>query len=268
MVATTCGAEKVKLHCAFTASADGTKLPVLILVPRKKSLPFFVCPDNVIVHYQQKGNTFNNQVNIFNWIEHMWKLYISLKLIISNSWWLIHMFRAYLHLTFFVTAKTSLTWFSPRRHVTSIRKPRRSSANTEFAPSTSLLVSRVCCNQPMWLGSNPSRLNTVTSGPTGTLRRQGHSLKQETWSHQAMHGYNHCFFIHHFAQTHDKLTFFWSIFKGNSMAVWNMGRFSERSNSSLVWSVRYHICRFQGPSRFASARAWKRLDARFDYCYW
>ena len=60
--AATCVAEKVKLSCAFTAAADGTKLPLLILLPRKKPLNNFQCPDNVIIHYQKGTNSFTAAV--------------------------------------------------------------------------------------------------------------------------------------------------------------------------------------------------------------
>ena len=65
--ATTAGSEKTKISCAFTASADGVKLPCLILIPRKKPLANFVCPDNVVIHYQQKKNTFTKEVLLLSY---------------------------------------------------------------------------------------------------------------------------------------------------------------------------------------------------------
>ena len=43
----TSGQEKTKVSCAFCASSNGDKLPVLILIPRKRPLKDFTPPDNV-----------------------------------------------------------------------------------------------------------------------------------------------------------------------------------------------------------------------------
>lgn len=51
--AVTAGGEKTKISALFCASADGTKLPVLVLLPRKTPLKDFVVPDNVIVEYKK-----------------------------------------------------------------------------------------------------------------------------------------------------------------------------------------------------------------------
>ncbi len=49
------------MSAAFCASADGHKLPVLIIVPRKTDIPSFTPPENVIVHYKS-STTFDEQV--------------------------------------------------------------------------------------------------------------------------------------------------------------------------------------------------------------
>ena len=46
---------------AFCASADGTRLPAIILIPRATPLPDFVAPDNTIVIYESGAN-FNSKV--------------------------------------------------------------------------------------------------------------------------------------------------------------------------------------------------------------
>jgi len=51
--ATTAGAERVKVSLAFTATSDGRKLPILIILPRKRALKSpFVCPSNVVILYK------------------------------------------------------------------------------------------------------------------------------------------------------------------------------------------------------------------------
>lgn len=55
------GGEMARMSAAFTASADGSKLPILILVPRASDLPDYTPPDNVIVIYKT-GATFNEDV--------------------------------------------------------------------------------------------------------------------------------------------------------------------------------------------------------------
>ena len=62
VAAVTSGAERTKMSCAFTASASGEKLPILILVPRKFPLKNFTPPNNVIVHYQRGKTTFDSEV--------------------------------------------------------------------------------------------------------------------------------------------------------------------------------------------------------------
>jgi hypothetical protein len=51
--------ERTKISCAFCASASGKKLPVLILVPRKKPLKNFTPPENVIIVYSGSKKSFN-----------------------------------------------------------------------------------------------------------------------------------------------------------------------------------------------------------------
>lgn len=50
--ATTAGQERSKVHVLFCAAADGTKLPPLILIPRKKHIPLYTPPDNVVLVYK------------------------------------------------------------------------------------------------------------------------------------------------------------------------------------------------------------------------
>ncbi len=48
---------------AFSATADGRKLPILIILPRKNPLkPPFKCPDNVVIMYKPKSKTFDTEV--------------------------------------------------------------------------------------------------------------------------------------------------------------------------------------------------------------
>ena len=53
----TSGKEKVRLSCLMTASADGCKLPVLCVIPRKKQLPNLNIGENFIyIFLKQKVN--------------------------------------------------------------------------------------------------------------------------------------------------------------------------------------------------------------------
>ena len=51
--AKTTGKEKVRLSCLFTSSADGTKLPILCVVPRKKEIPGLQLGSDFIIVYDQ-----------------------------------------------------------------------------------------------------------------------------------------------------------------------------------------------------------------------
>ena len=51
---------KKKVSCAFCASSNGDKLPVLILIPRKRPLKDFAPPDNVLVVYNGNKKTFDS----------------------------------------------------------------------------------------------------------------------------------------------------------------------------------------------------------------
>lgn len=62
VLSTTSGAEKVNISAAFCCSADGIKLPVLILIPRKKPLKKFNPPANVVLAYTGSKSTFNQEV--------------------------------------------------------------------------------------------------------------------------------------------------------------------------------------------------------------
>ncbi|RNA36562.1 Pogo transposable element with [Brachionus plicatilis] len=50
-----CGKEKVRLSCLMTSSADGTKLPILCVVPRKKQIPNLELNNNMIIVYETKA---------------------------------------------------------------------------------------------------------------------------------------------------------------------------------------------------------------------
>ena len=53
----TSGKEKVRLSCLMTASADGFKLPVLCVIPRKKQIPNLNIGENFIFIFETKGFT-------------------------------------------------------------------------------------------------------------------------------------------------------------------------------------------------------------------
>ena len=61
MQAVTSGQLKTRVSVCFTASASGTKLKPLILLPRKHPLKKWTPPENVIVVYGTNGN-FNESV--------------------------------------------------------------------------------------------------------------------------------------------------------------------------------------------------------------
>ncbi len=67
MGASTSGGERVKISLAFTASAAGTKLPILVVIPRKNPLKKLCCPSNVVIVSNSKSQTFDTEViqNIF-----------------------------------------------------------------------------------------------------------------------------------------------------------------------------------------------------------
>ena len=62
LLATT-GSERTRLSAAFTAAANGTKLPIFVIVPRANELEGYVPPDNVRVLYKT-NSTFNSDVLI------------------------------------------------------------------------------------------------------------------------------------------------------------------------------------------------------------
>ncbi len=61
MKATTAGAERTRLSAAFTASADGRKSKIYIVLPRSTPLPEYTPPENVVVCYKT-GGTFNDDI--------------------------------------------------------------------------------------------------------------------------------------------------------------------------------------------------------------
>jgi len=58
----TSGAEKTKISLAFTATASGRKLPIIIVLPRKNPLKNYVAPANVIIVYKSQSKTFDSEV--------------------------------------------------------------------------------------------------------------------------------------------------------------------------------------------------------------
>ncbi len=90
--ATTAGAEKTKISLAFTATANGSKLPILIVLPRKTPLKQpFVCPDNVIICYKPNSKTFDSGVLKEEFVERILKPHMmhtgkkKLLLLLDNS---------------------------------------------------------------------------------------------------------------------------------------------------------------------------------------
>ena len=59
--AVTAGSERTRLSAAFTASADGRKSKIYIIIPRETPFPDYMPPDNVIVTYKT-GGTFNESI--------------------------------------------------------------------------------------------------------------------------------------------------------------------------------------------------------------
>lgn len=59
--AVTTGCERARLSAAFSATASGIKLPVLIIIPRKSALPNYEPPSNVKLIYKTNA-TFNEEI--------------------------------------------------------------------------------------------------------------------------------------------------------------------------------------------------------------
>ena len=59
--AVTSGQQNTRISVCFTASSSGTKLPALVLIPRKKPLKNFTAPNNLVVVNGTNG-TFNESV--------------------------------------------------------------------------------------------------------------------------------------------------------------------------------------------------------------
>ena len=51
----TAGAERVRLSTAFTAAADGTKLPIFVIIPRAHAMDGYVPPANVRILYRTQA---------------------------------------------------------------------------------------------------------------------------------------------------------------------------------------------------------------------
>ena len=59
--ATTAGSERTRISAAFTASADGTKLQIYIVIPRARPFKDYIPPSNVFINYKT-GGTFNEDI--------------------------------------------------------------------------------------------------------------------------------------------------------------------------------------------------------------
>jgi hypothetical protein len=53
------GHEKVRLSCLMASTLSGKKLPMVVVVPRKKPFPNFLENREVIVVYETEGNPYN-----------------------------------------------------------------------------------------------------------------------------------------------------------------------------------------------------------------
>jgi hypothetical protein len=51
----------MRISAAFSATASGLKLPILVLVPRKTKLPNFEAPSNVCIIYKTSA-TFDQNI--------------------------------------------------------------------------------------------------------------------------------------------------------------------------------------------------------------
>ncbi|CAF1111235.1 unnamed protein product [Brachionus calyciflorus] len=59
--ASTTGSERARISAAFTATAAGEELPILVLVPRSTELPDYEPPENVVIIYKTLA-TFNEDI--------------------------------------------------------------------------------------------------------------------------------------------------------------------------------------------------------------
>ena len=71
---TTTGNERTRLSAGFSATASGVKLATIIVVPRKKELPDYTPPDDIVLIYKT-GGTFNDDV-ICTYIEKVVQSYM------------------------------------------------------------------------------------------------------------------------------------------------------------------------------------------------
>ncbi|CAF0916277.1 unnamed protein product [Brachionus calyciflorus] len=65
IVANTSGNERTRISIAIGASATGKKLPIVLIIPRKKELKNFSVPSNVVLVYKPSG-TFNSKTEKTN----------------------------------------------------------------------------------------------------------------------------------------------------------------------------------------------------------
>ncbi len=68
VIATTTGHEKVRMSVLVTATASGAKLPLICLIKRKDPIPGLKVPNNCIVVYCGKKDTFTTDILVENLI--------------------------------------------------------------------------------------------------------------------------------------------------------------------------------------------------------
>ena len=120
---TTAGGERVKLSLAFTAIANGLKLPILVVLPRKNPLKSFVCPHNIMILYKPKSKTFDTQVMKKAFINNILRPFM---LRYNKRKILLHLDNSPVHkrkdlLKAFYQNKVELSFFPPR--MTSLLQP-------------------------------------------------------------------------------------------------------------------------------------------------
>ena len=123
VAATTTGGERTKVSMAFSATADGRKLPILIILPRKKPLKAFEPPENVVILYKKKSKTFDSQVMKDTFLNKIIKPYMSHH---NKSKLLLHLDNSPVHkrkdlLQEFKFSNVSVSFFPPR--MTSLLQP-------------------------------------------------------------------------------------------------------------------------------------------------
>ncbi len=120
---TTSGGERTKISMAFTASSDGRKLPILIILPRKNPLKDFQIPNNVVILYKPKSKTFDSQVMRDVYVDKIIKPYMKHH---NKSKLILHLDNSPVHkkndlLELFSYNNVQVSYFPPR--MTSLLQP-------------------------------------------------------------------------------------------------------------------------------------------------